>query len=191
MKRPKLRTVIRTAVILAAGAAVCSAMLLSLTPASQWGLAVGFGSAIGIVLASGVVAYLALARRIGRLTAVAALSVVCAAALGAAAAVSPVCPGGTSRCTSGEVGTWMLSGALLPAVWALMLLPGAAMLRLALRAVRFAWRRRYGAASGVPVRSIRTGQDGSSPGNRRGARTARTTGGQVMKRSAARKRSTT
>lgn len=78
-----------------------------------------------LFLVASLLVHLRVAPRVGRFTSVAALSVVWSVLFLAVALLSPSCPGTDDgvRCSTFEAGTWMLSGALMPIMWGVLLLP--------------------------------------------------------------------
>jgi len=103
-----------------------------------WGGDVVTGVAVALVVGGGVWVFRFAAGRLGVLTGVAVVALCSAALFGVVAAVSGVCPGsvvGGGRCSSGEVGAWVVSGALLP----LLLAAGVAPFVLVVRVVRRFW----------------------------------------------------
>ena len=99
------------------------------------------GTLTGTLLAGGFFAFRALTPLLGRATTVAAFALGGASVLGTWAALSPTCPGATTggRCTTAEIGTWALSGAIYPVAYLAVLgipLLGAGAVRTVARKVR-------------------------------------------------------
>jgi uncharacterized membrane protein (DUF441 family) len=81
------------------------------------------GTITALAIVGGFYSFKLLARHLGTATAGAALSLIGLTLLGTWALVSPNCPdaGDLGRCTTGEVATWALVGALLPVAYILLI----------------------------------------------------------------------
>lgn len=114
-------------------------------PAATVAGAVAQGAVAGAAVVATLALWRALAPRLGRWTALAAVCVLWAAVMGALAWASPNCPGRlgpAGRCGTDEVATYLVIGALTPAMVGLALLPlGGAVRLLRWAGVRaLAWR---------------------------------------------------
>lgn len=112
-----MRYAVPTAAVLAVATA-CAFLLGDTAPSTL--VASGI---IGALIVGGYYLFTALARHLGRLTAAAAISLIGASVMGFWAALAPTCPeaSGPGRCTTAEIGTYALGGALMPLGYILLI----------------------------------------------------------------------
>lgn len=96
---------------------------------------------IGVLLVGGFYLFRAISRALGWLTAIAAMSLIGATIMGAFAAIASTCPAALEpgRCSTQEIGTWVMVGAMMPAGYILAIGVPVALVGAALAAGRMAW----------------------------------------------------